>query len=110
MLMEIMIVGMIIGILAAIAIPAFMHSAQLSRQNMCINNMRQIEKATDQAAEELGFSTGQVPAAATVNSYIKGGTPTRPGSDGIRIPRWVPTHRVPCTAPSPLQEPAEPFP
>lgn len=76
--MEIMIVVMIIGILAAIAIPAFTRSSELSRQNACMNNLRQIEQATDQAAQELGLTTGQVPAAATVNSYIKGGPPVCP--------------------------------
>ena len=84
--MEIMIVVMIIGILAAISIPAFIRSSQISRQNMCVNNMRQIEQATDQAAQELGMTTGQVPDSGTVNSYIKGGAPACPTNGAYTYP------------------------
>ena len=44
-LIEIMIVVAIIGLLAAIAIPNFVHARTQSQQNACINNLRQIDGA-----------------------------------------------------------------
>ncbi len=49
-LVEIMIVVAIIGLLAAIAIPSFVQARNTSRQNACINNLRQIESAKEQLA------------------------------------------------------------
>ncbi len=47
-LVEIMIVVLIIGILAAIAIPNFVKSRKISQMNSCIANMKQIVGATEQ--------------------------------------------------------------
>jgi prepilin-type N-terminal cleavage/methylation domain-containing protein len=44
-LIEIMIVVAIIGLLAAIAIPNFVHARTSSQQNACIYNLRQIDGA-----------------------------------------------------------------
>ena len=49
-LIEIMIVVGIIGMLAAIAIPNWVHARTTSQTNACINNMRQIFGATQQWA------------------------------------------------------------
>ena len=57
-LVEIMIVVAIIGLLAAIAIPAFMRARTTSQQNACINNIRQIESGKDQFATEMGRTNG----------------------------------------------------
>ena len=46
---EIMIVVLIIGLLAAIAIPNFILSRRRSHQNACIVNLRQIQNAKDQS-------------------------------------------------------------
>ncbi|HTV63569.1 MAG TPA: prepilin-type N-terminal cleavage/methylation domain-containing protein [Verrucomicrobiae bacterium] len=71
-LVEIMIVVAIIGLLAAIAIPNFIHARAKSQQNACINNLRQIESAIDEWALENGQTTGAaVPNVATVSAYIK---------------------------------------
>jgi prepilin-type N-terminal cleavage/methylation domain-containing protein len=71
-LVEIMIVVAIIGLLAAIAIPNFIHARAKSQQNACINNLRQIESAIDEWALENGQTTGAaVPNIATVSAYIK---------------------------------------
>ena len=67
-----MIVVAIIGLLAAIAIPNFIHARAKSQQNACINNLRQIESAIDEWALENGQTTGAaVPNVATVSAYIK---------------------------------------
>jgi len=48
-LVEIMIVVAIIGILAAIAIPNFVRSRNVSQANACVANLKQIEGAVEQA-------------------------------------------------------------
>jgi prepilin-type N-terminal cleavage/methylation domain-containing protein len=57
-LVEIMIVVAIIGLLAAIAIPNFVHSRARSQATACINNMRQIDSAIQQFAMENGKAPG----------------------------------------------------
>ena len=51
-LVEIMIVVAIIGLLAAIAIPNFIHARTSSQTNACINNLRQIDSTKQQWALE----------------------------------------------------------
>ena len=60
-LVEIMIVVAIIGLLAAIAIPNFVHARTTAQQNACINNLRQLSAAVDQWAMETGQSAGAAP-------------------------------------------------
>jgi prepilin-type N-terminal cleavage/methylation domain-containing protein len=74
-LVEIMIVVAIIGLLAAIAIPNFVKARETAQSNACINNLRQIDGAKDQAALELGLDTGD---AVDPTVYIKGGVPVCP--------------------------------
>jgi len=57
-LVEIMIVVAIIGLLAAIAIPSFVHAREKSQATTCINNLRQIEAAVQQVAIEKGLHVG----------------------------------------------------
>lgn len=57
-LVEIMIVVAIIGLLAAIAIPSFVHARATSQANACVNNLRQIESAVQQVAIEKGLHVG----------------------------------------------------
>jgi prepilin-type N-terminal cleavage/methylation domain-containing protein len=57
-LVEIMIVVAIIGLLAAIAIPSFLHARTKSQATACINNLRQIECAVQQVAIEKGKHVG----------------------------------------------------
>ena len=81
-LVEIMIVVAIIGLLAAIAIPSFVKARNTSQQNACINNLRQIDSAKEQAAMASNWSGSQVcntgAARTNVLSYIKN-TPVCPG-------------------------------
>jgi len=80
-LIEIMIVVLIIGMLAAIAVPSFMKARENSRKNACINNLRQIDAAKEQYAMEENLTDGSAIAdeLAGVVEYIKGGAPTCPG-------------------------------
>jgi prepilin-type N-terminal cleavage/methylation domain-containing protein len=71
-LVEIMIVVAIIGLLAAIAIPNFVRARNSSQANACINNLRQIDSATQQWAIETGAADSTAPSTAIYN-YIKQG-------------------------------------
>jgi type IV pilus assembly protein PilA len=71
-LVEIMIVVAIIGILAAIGIPSFLHARTRSQATACINNLRQIEAAVQQVAIEKGLHVGdEVTYPDEITAYIK---------------------------------------
>ena len=69
-LVEIMIVVAIIGLLAAIAVPAFMKARQSARRSACINNLRMINAAKAQWALEDGGTPTDVPALTNISDYI----------------------------------------
>lgn len=77
-LVEIMIVVAIIGLLAAIAIPSFVKSRNVSQQNACINNLRIIDGGKEQWAMAANKTDGDTSTTASVNDYIKGGSPSCP--------------------------------
>ena len=79
-LVEIMIVVAIIGILAAIAIPSFQRSREVTRENACINNMRLIDAAKEQWALATGAADDAAVDEDGVNEYIRGGEPTCPAN------------------------------
>lgn len=56
-LVEIMIVVVIIGLLAAMAIPAFQKVRANSQDKAVTNNLRQLSAAADQYFLETGFTT-----------------------------------------------------
>lgn len=56
-LVEIMIVVVIIGLLAAMAIPAFQKVRASSQDKAVLNNLRQLSSAADQYFLEAGVST-----------------------------------------------------
>jgi prepilin-type N-terminal cleavage/methylation domain-containing protein len=71
-LVEIMIVVAIIGVLAAIGIPSFLHARTRSQATACINNLRQIETAVQQVAIEKGKHVGDtVTYPDEITPYIK---------------------------------------
>ncbi len=76
-LVEIMIVVAIIAILAAIAIPQLLESRKMSRLNKCLNNLKIIDYAREQAGSNQGWTSGQVLTTAAQlaasNAFIKGG-------------------------------------
>jgi prepilin-type N-terminal cleavage/methylation domain-containing protein len=70
-LVEIMIVVAIIGLLAAIAIPNFVRARTQSQKNACINNLRQIDGATQQWALENKSAPDASPAYTDISVYLK---------------------------------------
>lgn len=70
-LVEIMIVVVIIGLLAAMAIPAFQKVRAASREKTIENNVRQIAAALDQHALENGVSTAALTDLVGTDKYVK---------------------------------------
>jgi prepilin-type N-terminal cleavage/methylation domain-containing protein len=73
-LVEIMIVVLILGIIAAIAVPSWIQSRDRSRRMTCLANMRTMEDAKDLYAISKRLASGAaVDEAELFNEYIKGG-------------------------------------
>jgi hypothetical protein len=62
-----------IPLMMAIAIPNFVKARDVSMQNACINNLRQIDAAKNQWALENNKKPGDVPTAQDLSPYLKGG-------------------------------------
>jgi prepilin-type N-terminal cleavage/methylation domain-containing protein len=73
-LIEIMIVVAIIGLLAAIAIPSFVHARTSSQQNACINNLRQIDGAKQSWALDNKVSPTATPSDVLIQGYLGRGS------------------------------------
>jgi len=70
-LVEIMIVVVIIGLLAAMAIPAFQKVRQSSQDKTVLNNARQLSAAADQYFLENGVSTAAFSDLVGSDKYVK---------------------------------------
>ena len=70
-LVENMIVGVIIGLLAAMAIPAFQKVRSSSQDKTVLNNARQLSAAADQYYLENGVSTCASADLVGSTAYVK---------------------------------------
>jgi type IV pilus assembly protein PilA len=70
-LVEIMIVVVIIGLLAAMAIPAFQKVRQSSQDKAVLNNARQLSAGADQYFLENGVSTCASTDLVGSSNYVK---------------------------------------
>ena len=70
-LVEIMIVVVIIGLLAAMAIPAFQKVRQSSQDKAVLNNARQLSAAADQFFLENGVSSADQGSLVGATNYVK---------------------------------------
>ena len=70
-MVEIMIVCTIIGLLAAMAIPAFQRIRRSSQDKAVFNNARQLSAAADQYYLESGVSTVQRTDLVGSSNYVK---------------------------------------
>jgi type II secretory pathway pseudopilin PulG len=61
----------VIAILAAIAIPNFVHARQTAQKNACINNLRQIDGAKQMWALENKKESTAIPAPEDLDAYLK---------------------------------------
>ena len=62
-----------IGLLSAIAIPNFVKARQVSMQNACINNLREIQAAKNEWALENSKEPGAVPTEYDLTPYLRDG-------------------------------------
>jgi prepilin-type N-terminal cleavage/methylation domain-containing protein len=69
-LIEIMIVVAIIGMLATMAIPGFIHAHAVARTNACINNLRCIDNAKQQWALEKRATDTAIPLGSDLQPYL----------------------------------------
>jgi prepilin-type N-terminal cleavage/methylation domain-containing protein len=69
-LVEMMIVVGIIGMLAVIAIPQWVHARSESQTNACINNLREIYGATQQWALDFRKSSGSDVTPDAILPYL----------------------------------------
>ena len=100
-LVEIMIVVAIIGLLAAIAVPNFVQARTSARTSTCVNNLRLIAAAKDQAALENTLAETATPTTTQMSPYLKStaaatGLPAEPsaGTYTINAVSAVPTCSV----------------
>ena len=70
-LVEIMIVVVIIGLLAAMAIPAFQKVRIASQDKAVLNNARQLSAASDQYFLENGVTTADPTSLIGATNYVK---------------------------------------
>jgi prepilin-type N-terminal cleavage/methylation domain-containing protein len=70
-LVEIMIVVAIIGLLAAIAIPAYAPARGTAYRNVCINNLQQIEGAIQRWSLEMHQDEGQTVTYSDIRAYLQ---------------------------------------
>jgi type IV pilus assembly protein PilA len=70
-LLEIMIVVVIIGVLAAISIPGMQKMRAASQDKAVLNNARQLASAAEQYYHENGFSQVDVTTLVGATAYIK---------------------------------------
>jgi type IV pilus assembly protein PilA len=70
-LVEIMIVVVIIGMLAALAIPGFKKIREASQDKAVLSNARQLAAATDQYMMEYGKSTVAITNLVGLTNYVK---------------------------------------
>jgi type IV pilus assembly protein PilA len=91
-LVEIMIVVVIIGLLAAMAIPAFQKVRASSQDKAVTNNLRQLSAAADQYFLEKGYSTVTSDELVGTNTtqYIKAIAPAANESYPVGVTQGVP--------------------
>jgi prepilin-type N-terminal cleavage/methylation domain-containing protein len=99
-LVEIMIVVAIIGLLAAIAVPNFIHARGTSQQDACISNLRQIDGAVQTWALETKKAPSDTYVLSDIYGYVKltstGTLPSCPGS-GVYAPGGTVSNAPTCT-------------
>jgi prepilin-type N-terminal cleavage/methylation domain-containing protein len=73
-LVEIMIVVVIIGMLAAIAVPGWFRARKRSQAGRILEDLVQLDHATDEYAIDNSKTTGANPTFTDLRNYLKTGT------------------------------------
>lgn len=70
-LIEIMLVVSIIALLASLSIPSIKKARRSSRTGACINNLRMLEDAKEQASMEFNLNEGMACATTMLDQFIR---------------------------------------
>jgi prepilin-type N-terminal cleavage/methylation domain-containing protein len=73
-LVEIMIVVVIIGLLAAIAVPGWFRARKRSQAGRILEDLVQLDHATDEYAIDNAKTTGATPTFSDLKNYLKTGS------------------------------------
>lgn len=71
----------LIPLMAAIAIPSFVKARDTAQRNICVNNMRQLDAAKDQAAIKHGYTDGATIPESEFAEFL------RDGFSGLECPK-----------------------
>ena len=82
-LVELMIVVGLIGLLAAIAVPNIVRARTQAQTNACINNLRQIDDASQEWALDNRKAADATVLFADIQPYLKGGIVCPSAGSGI---------------------------
>ena len=97
-MVEIMIVVAIIGLLATIAIPNFVKARTSAYEKACINNLRQIDSATQLWATETKQADNAQVDYSQISGYMKNQvvcpSGARPSVTVIILARWPTSRRA----------------
>ena len=74
-MIEIMIVVIIVGLLAAVGIPNLMRARVKTQRETCLNNLRQIDAAKQQWSIENKKLKGYPVTISDISPYIRSGLP-----------------------------------
>lgn len=72
-LIEIILILLILGLLAGIAVPNFSRARSTARSNICINNLRMIASAKDLSGLEFNLVETSTPTTDQLSAYLKAG-------------------------------------
>lgn len=100
-IIEIMIVVAIIAIALAIAIPNFFRMSSISKQTVCINNLKKITAAVEQWAIDNNITSGAGISTEQEDSmyanYIRNGKPKCPSGGDYVLSAVGSNPQVRCT-------------
>jgi type II secretion system protein G len=91
-LIELLIVVIILGALAAIAIPRITTSATSAKQNACTTNVDTLNRSIEMYANDKGSYPASLATLTADANYFPSGAPTCPFSDSYSYDST--THRV----------------
>ncbi len=81
-----MILVAFVGLLVAVALPAWVKSRNAARARACVTNLHGIHTAKTQWAVEFNKSDNDVPTPSDITPYLRGNVmPTCPGAGVYRI-------------------------
>ncbi|MBN1787687.1 MAG: prepilin-type N-terminal cleavage/methylation domain-containing protein [Sedimentisphaerales bacterium] len=98
-LIELLIVVLILGALAAIAIPRISESADTAKANACATNIDVINAQVEIWAAKKGSYPANLAALAADGNYLPDGVPECPYGSSYSYSLDATTHRASCNHP-----------